>query len=87
MEIAKFPFKKIGKEYLGAIWRPYATVSIKAKNTDWILVQMLVDSGADYTLLPRKYAELLGIDFSKCVPKTTLGIGVPRQYIFINQSW
>lgn len=75
MEIAKFPFKKIGKEYLGTIWRPYATVSIKAKNTDWILVQMLVDSGADYTLLPRKYAELLGIDFSKCAPKTTLGVG------------
>jgi hypothetical protein len=75
MEIAKFPFKKIGKEYLGTIWRPYATVSIKAKNTDWIPVEMLVDSGADYTLLPRKYAELLGIDFSKCTPKTTLGIG------------
>ena len=36
---------------------------------------MVVDSGADYTLLPKVYAELLGIDLRSCVPMTTSGIG------------
>ena len=75
MEIAKFPFRKIGKEYLGTIWRPYAIVLILSKNNEWVPVEMIVDTGADYTLLPKKYAEILGIDLINCVPKTTLGVG------------
>jgi len=75
MEIAKFPFRKIGKEYLGTIWRPYAIVLILSKNNEWVPVEMMVDTGADYTLLPKKYSEVLGIDLINCVPKTTLGVG------------
>ncbi len=75
MEIARFPFKRIGKEYLGTIFRPYAVVSMQGENKRWSLVEMIVDTGADYTLLPRRYAQVLGIDLSKCVPKTSLGIG------------
>lgn len=75
MEIAKSPFKRIGKEYLGTIFRPYAIVSIQGENKEWFLVEMVVDTGADYTLLPRRYAQVLGIDLSKCHPKTSLGIG------------
>jgi hypothetical protein len=58
MQIANFPFRKIGKEYLGTIWRPYATILTKGKNKKWLPIEMIVDAGADYTLLPRKYAEL-----------------------------
>ena len=37
---------------------------------------MIVDSGADYTLLPRYMAEDLGIGFKKdCLPYRTAGIG------------
>ncbi|MCX7785566.1 MAG: retroviral-like aspartic protease family protein [candidate division WOR-3 bacterium] len=75
MKIAEFPFRKIGKEYLGIIRRPYATVLIKGKNDEWLPIEMIVDSGADYTLLPKRYAEILGIDLIDCVPKTTLGVG------------
>lgn len=75
MEIAKFPFKLIGKEYLGTIFRPYATVSIQGEMKKWFLVEMVVDTGADYTLLPRRYAQLLGIDLSRCISKTSLGVG------------
>jgi hypothetical protein len=73
--VARFPFRRIGKEYLGTIRRPYATVLVRGKGRRWISVEMVVDSGADYTLLPATYAELLGIDLAACVPMTTFGIG------------
>ena len=76
MEIAKFPFKKIGREYLGIIWRPYAIVLIQGKNKEWYPIEMIVDTGADYTLLPKRYAQILGIDLTtECHPETTSGIG------------
>jgi hypothetical protein len=37
---------------------------------------MIVDSGADYTLFPKKYAAILGIDLGQeCTVETTLGVG------------
>ncbi len=73
--VAGFPFRLVGREYLGTIRRPYATVLIQARGRRWVSVEMVVDSGADYTLLPRVYAELLGVDLKSCVPMTTSGIG------------
>lgn len=77
MEIIKVPFTNIGKGLIGIISRPYIPVSLfSVKRKDWIFVSMLVDSGADYTLLPRKYSIGLGIDLSKdCIAETTLGVG------------
>lgn len=61
MPIAKFPFVKIGKGPLGEIYRPYAAVFLfSEKRKEWLLSRMVVDSGADYTLLPRHYAIALG---------------------------
>lgn len=77
MEIIKVPFTNIGKGLIGIIYRPYVPASLfSVKKKDWISVNMLVDSGADYTLLPRKYSIGLGIDLSKdCLVETTLGVG------------
>lgn len=77
MEIAKFSFTKIGKGPLGEIYRPYAKVLLfSEKKKEWLPVKMVVDSGADYTLLPRRYAVALGIDIAKdCSAETSLGIG------------
>ncbi len=77
MLIARFPFKKIAKTDLGEIYRPLADVLVfSAKRKSWIPITMLVDSGADYTMLPKKYAEILGIDLNvDCRPSTTSGIG------------
>lgn len=37
---------------------------------------MIIDTGADYTLLPKRHAIILGIDIAKeCAVETTLGIG------------
>jgi hypothetical protein len=75
MAVARYPFRRIGREYLGTIRRPYATVLVQGKSRKWVSVEMVVDSGADYTLLPATYAELLGIDLAACVPATTSGVG------------
>ena len=56
---ARFPFTKIGKTYLGSVHRPYARIEISSdKVGDWVPIEAVVDTGADYTLLPRRYAFL-----------------------------
>ncbi len=75
--ITSFPHKYIAKGYLGEIWRPYALCEVKVKGRDaWVPITMIVDTGADYTLLPLIYADVLGIDIAKdCSAETTFGIG------------
>ena len=74
--IEKFTFKKISEDGFGIIRRPYATVLIQGVNKEWYPVEMVVDTGADYTLMPRRYASFLGIDLNRdCIPKTSIGIG------------
>lgn len=77
MRITKIPFKKIAKSYLGQIFRPYVLVSLTSVKADELLpTEMVIDSGADYTLLPNRYAFYLGIDLEKdCKAETTLGVG------------
>lgn len=77
MQKIRFPFTFIGKAKLGKIYRPYAVILIFSKLTNkWLPVEMVVDSGADYTLFPKRYAQILGIDINlDCLAETTLGVG------------
>ena len=77
MQIIKSPFTFIGKTKLGKIYRPYLIVTFYSKLIHkWLPVEMVVDSGADYTLLPIRYALLLGVDINKdCLKEKTLGVG------------
>lgn len=76
-EIAVFPFTFIGKTKLGEIYRPYAIVLAYSRaRSKWQPVEMVVDTGADYTLLPKRYSVILGIDLTRdCAAETTLGVG------------
>lgn len=48
---------------------------------------MIVDTGADYTLLPRFYALDLGIDLEKdCKPYLTSGIGGTEQVFIFKKT-
>lgn len=77
MQQIRFPFTFIGKTKLGKIYRPYAIILVFSKLTyKWLPVEMVVDSGADYTLFPKRYAQILGIDLNlECQAETTLGVG------------
>ena len=77
MKIVSSPFSFRGKSYLGKIYRPYLQVFLSSDKIDeWIPVEILVDTGADYSLFPKRYADLLGIDLQKdCFYETTYGVG------------
>lgn len=76
-QIASFPFTYVGNTKLGKIYRPYTIVSAYSKQRKkWQPVEMIIDSGADYSLFPQKYTEIFGINLLKeCRPETTLGVG------------
>ncbi|OGG00779.1 hypothetical protein A3D78_06270 [Candidatus Gottesmanbacteria bacterium RIFCSPHIGHO2_02_FULL_39_14] len=76
-QIVSFPFKFIGQTKLGKIYRPYAIVEIFSKKRNkWQPIEMIIDSGADYTLLPKRYAVILGVDLiTDCWVEVTLGVG------------
>lgn len=76
MEI-KFPFEIRSSGIFGPIARPVAKVDFWSRlSNNWVEILMLVDTGADYTLLPKFYAEDLGINLeTECKVYSTFGIG------------
>lgn len=77
MRLLSSPFDYRGEGYLGKIYRPYIQILLTSKNIDELIpVEVLVDTGADYTLLPKRYADLLNINLLKeCRVDKTQGIG------------
>lgn len=77
MKLLSSPFSFKGEGYLGKIYRPYVQVLITSRKIDeWIPTEMIVDTGADYTLFPKKYAQLLLINLEKeCKLDITYGVG------------
>lgn len=62
---------------MGKIYRPYLQILITSGKIDeWVPIEMVVDSGADYSLFPKRSAELLGIELEKeCFLENTYGVG------------
>lgn len=75
--VVKFDYEKEDSPLFGTIYRPVADVLLQnIKTRRWQPVTMLVDSGADYTLLPFWFSVPLGIDLARdCEEETTLGVG------------
>lgn len=85
MAILTFPFEKRPSTIFGQVYRPIANVNFWSnKIQQWVEIVMIVDTGADYTLLPCFYSLDLGIDLKKhCIPYSTTGIGgTEKVYIF-----
>lgn len=72
-----FPFKEERSEIFGKVHRPIAEVFFKHRTRGiWQPVTMIIDTGADYTLLPRFLATPLGIDLNRdCKVINTQGVG------------
>lgn len=88
MKILSTPFSFRGDGYLGRIYRPYIQILISSnKINEWIPTEMIVDTGADYTLFPKRYAELLGINLKKdCKLEETQGIGGKEEIYLCKKS-
>lgn len=83
-----FNFKKEKSSLLGIIYRPIAIVLFQNKKTGVFKpVSMIVDTGADYTLLPRFLANVLGINLIKdCQKLKTSGVGGQETVFFVKQK-
>lgn len=84
-----FPFERQETQIFGEVSRPIAEVSFWSKTLKtWVPVKMIVDTGADYTLLPRWLARKLGISIKhNCKKFKTYGIGGSRQVYLIKGGW
>lgn len=84
----KFSFEYNGNSKLGSIYRPVAKVNLKSPYVDKSIdIWMIVDTGADYTILPRILAEKLRISLEKdCFMDLTYGIGGEKVVYFLKDK-
>lgn len=82
-----FNFEKLFSPILGTIYRPVAQVFLFAQDRNrWYETWMLIDTGADYSLLPKYFSDRLGIHLKKqCKLFRTTGIGGEEKVYFLNK--
>lgn len=82
-----FPFEKTKSSLFGSIYRPVAQVYFYSETKKrWYETWMIVDTGADYTLLPKYFSERLGIDLKRdCKAFNTSGIGGSEK-VYLNSK-
>jgi predicted aspartyl protease len=79
-----FNFETINTFYLGEIRRPVAKVKFWSEEfQEWQEHTMLIDTGADYSVLPMYMVGLLGLDLSDAKVVRTRGIEGTRKTSFI----
>ncbi len=77
---SEFPLRERDTEF-GRLPVPKIALPVKTPN-GYRLLRFLIDTGASFTMLPRPYAEVLGVDLSGARKMTARGIGasgVPAQ--------
>lgn len=77
-------FEYIHHGNFGHILRPIAKVTFKSPHVDKSVdVWMIVDTGADYTILPRHFSEKLRISLEReCFKDITFGVGGEQTIYF-----
>lgn len=83
----KFSFEEAGRSYFGQVFRPIAKVSLQSPiSMLWADTWMVVDTGADFTILPRYLSEDLEISLEHdCITDVTVGVG-GQQTIYLVKS-
>lgn len=79
-----FVYERSNSPILGTIHRPVARVYFFNKERSrWYETWMIVDTGADYSLLPKYFAKRLNVDLrNDCQTFTTAGIGGAEKVYF-----
>lgn len=80
----KFDYEDIGNGLYGKISRPVAKVTFQSPNFPKAVdIWMIVDTGADFTVLPQHFAEKLRISLERdCIKDSTVGIGGEQSIYF-----
>lgn len=84
-----FPFEAQPTKIFGLIRRPVTDALFwSTPFKDWLPVKMVVDTGADYTLLPQWLAPKLGINLSShCRRFITYGVGGAQTVYVVKTGW
>lgn len=82
-----FPFKYLRNNRFGKIFRPYATIHVFKKDIGIYIERILVlDTGADFTIFPRKDAYSFSIDLEKETVKDKIfGVG-GQEIVYLYES-
>jgi hypothetical protein len=56
------------------LYTPYVEIDVKGKDGNWYSALFLKDSGADISICPKSFGEMLGIDVEKGTPITIYGV-------------
>lgn len=83
------PFEEQKTSIFGVIKRPVANVSFWSITLKkWVPVRMVVDTGADYTLLPKWVAGKLGVNLDRdCRKYKTAGVGGEENVFLLKSEW
>ncbi len=86
--VVKFPFEDNGENQFGRIFRPVAKVTLASPVINkYIDIWMVVDTGADYTIIPQHFSEKLRISLEKdCIKDTTFGVGGTQAIFFLKSK-
>jgi len=83
---ASFPYERRASAIFGTVRRPVAYVELYSTAFQrWIGYTMIVDTGADYCVLPASIAWDLGIELRQCEPHAASGIG-GQQKVFLHRT-
>jgi len=84
----KFAYENIGKTSFGSIYRPVAKVTLHSPNVSKLVdVWMIVDTGADYSIVPRHISEKLRISIERdCFKDVTFGVGGGQTIYFCKKK-
>lgn len=84
--VIRFPYEVRASHLVGAIRRPVAAVRIYSTVFQrWLAYTMVVDTGADFSVLPASVALDVGIPLKACEPQTVSGVG-GHQRIFLYRT-
>ena len=83
-----FSFEKVPSPIFGTVYRPIAWVEFWSQaKKEWLGIWMVVDSGADYSLLPRYMSGYLGIGLKNdCRSFSTLGVGGEEKVFLLEKT-
>jgi len=83
-----FPYEDKPSTLFKNLKRPIAEVGFwSAKRKRWLVYQMVVDTGADYTILPETFAKDLVVDLkSECTPIETAGVGGEQKVYLLKKK-
>ncbi len=81
-----FSFEETKTSFLGTIRRPTVTIKVWSDVfNEWHNVSMLIDTGADYTLLPQYMGYLFATKRSGKNQHTTVGVGGDHKVHFLEK--